>query len=148
MQTEAVRLAERQYESNRRQAEQGILAPVDVVAAQTQVATFQQNLFTAQQALTPAENNLKSLMLPNRTRPDVGGGADSGNAARYDVRPFPALETPSNRRWPARPEMAETALGLDINGLNTRLAQRGRAAAHRRLRQPHAAGPGGQPPCR
>ena len=33
VQTEAVRLAERQYESNRRQAEQGILAPIDVVAA-------------------------------------------------------------------------------------------------------------------
>jgi len=67
VQTEAVRLAERQYESNRRQAEQGILAPVDVVAAQTQAATFQQSLFTAQQILTSAENSLKSLMLPNRT---------------------------------------------------------------------------------
>ncbi len=66
VQTEAVRLAERQYASNRRLAEQGILAPVDVVAAQTQVATFQQLVFGAQQALTQAENNLKSLMLPNR----------------------------------------------------------------------------------
>ena len=67
VQSEAVRLAERQYESNRRQAEQGILAPVDVVAAQTQAATFQQSLFTAQQVLTSAENSLKSLMLPNRS---------------------------------------------------------------------------------
>ena len=66
VQMEAVKLAERQYESNRRQAEQGMLAPVDVVAAQTQFATFQQNLFAAQTALTAAENNLKSLMLPNR----------------------------------------------------------------------------------
>ena len=60
VQTEAVRLAEHQYASNRRQAEQGILAPIDVVAAQTQVATFQQSVFAAQQALTQAENNLKS----------------------------------------------------------------------------------------
>ena len=52
VQTEAVRLAEQQYESNRRQAEQGVLAPVDVMAAQTQVANFQQNVFLAQQALT------------------------------------------------------------------------------------------------
>src|SRR5262249_51824860 len=65
VQSEAVRLAEQQYASNRRQAEQGILAPVDVVAAQTQVATFQQNLFAAQSALTQAENNLKVLMLPD-----------------------------------------------------------------------------------
>jgi hypothetical protein len=34
-----------QYHSNRGLAEQGILAPVDVVAAQTQVATFQQLVF-------------------------------------------------------------------------------------------------------
>ncbi|MGD0617851.1 MAG: TolC family protein [Bryobacteraceae bacterium] len=50
VQTEAVRLAERQYASNRRLAEQGVLAPVDVVAAQTQVATFQQLVFVADAA--------------------------------------------------------------------------------------------------
>jgi HAE1 family hydrophobic/amphiphilic exporter-1 len=47
VQAEGVRFAERQYASNRRQAEQGLLAPIDVVAAQTQVATFQQSLFSA-----------------------------------------------------------------------------------------------------
>jgi HAE1 family hydrophobic/amphiphilic exporter-1 len=47
VQSEAVTLAQRQYESNKRQAEQGVLAPVDVVAAQTQSAIFQQNLFLA-----------------------------------------------------------------------------------------------------
>src|SRR5262249_6789773 len=67
VQTEALGLAEGQYESNKRQADQGILAPVDVVAAQTQVSTFQQTLLLAQQALTQAENNLKMLMLPDRT---------------------------------------------------------------------------------
>ena len=69
VQTEAVRLAEQQYASNRRQAEQGILAPIDVVAAQTQVATFQQNLFVAEQQLTQAENTLKTMMLPDRESP-------------------------------------------------------------------------------
>ncbi len=34
VQKEAVRLAMEQYESNRRQAEQGLLAPIEVVAAQ------------------------------------------------------------------------------------------------------------------
>ena len=34
VQKEAVRLAKEQYESNRRQAEQGLLAPIEVVAAQ------------------------------------------------------------------------------------------------------------------
>ena len=46
VQIEAVRLAEQQFASNRRQAEQGLLARIDVVAAQTQMATFRQNVFT------------------------------------------------------------------------------------------------------
>jgi hypothetical protein len=115
VQTEAVRLAERQYASNRRQAEQGILAPVDVVAAQTQVATFQQLVFGAQQALTQAENNLKSLMLPNRddllwncalipaTEVQDGCGA-SGPRRRGETSP-----------GIGRPELAETALSLEVN---------------------------------
>src|SRR5262249_19561361 len=56
VQGEAVRLAEQQEASNRRQVEQGLLAPVDVVQTQTQVATFEQTQFAAQAALTAAEN--------------------------------------------------------------------------------------------
>jgi len=64
VQIEAVRLAEEQFASNRRQAEQGLLARIDVVAAQTQMATFRQNVFTAQEALTRAENALKQMIAP------------------------------------------------------------------------------------
>ena len=119
MQSEAVRLAEQQYQSNRRQAEQGILAPIDVVAAQTQVATFQQNAFAAQQALTVAENNLKPLMLPERT--------DPCGAPRWFPRPSPIpapspprSTKPSGRRWPARRNWPKTASRREINALNTR----------------------------
>ena len=50
-----------QDESNRRQQEQGLLAPIDVVAAQTQLANFELNAYSAQTTLTQAENNLKTL---------------------------------------------------------------------------------------
>jgi len=46
--------------------QQGTQAPVDVIQTQTQVSTYQQNVFTAQQQLTRAENTLKASMLPNR----------------------------------------------------------------------------------
>ena len=141
VQSEAVRLAERQYESNRRQAEQGILAPVDVVAAQTQAATFQQSLFTAQQVLTSAENSLKSLMLPNRS--DLMWEAALIPETPLDTSAaIPPLEDAVKQALAGRPEMTETALALDINGLNTRLAQRGRAPAHRRVYQPAGRRPG------
>jgi HAE1 family hydrophobic/amphiphilic exporter-1 len=122
VQTEAVKLAERQYESNRRQAEQGILAPIDVVAAQTQAANFQQSLFAAQQTLTAAENNLKSLMLPNRS--DLMWGAALIPQTPLDLNvAIPALDDAVKQALATRPEVAETGLALDISTLNTRLAR-------------------------
>ena len=122
VQAEGVKLAERQYASNRRQAEQGILAPVDVVAAQTQAANFQQSLFAAQQTLTAAENNLKSLMLPDRH--DLMWGAALIPETPLDMNvAIPPLEEAVKQALAERPEVTETSLALDINKLNTRLAR-------------------------
>ena len=129
VQAEAVKLAERQYDSNRRQAEQGILAPIDVVAAQTQSANFQQSLFAAQQALTAAENNLKSLMLPNRS--DLMWSAALIPETPLDMNvTIPPLDDAVKQAMASRPEVAETSLAIDINGLNMRLA---REATHPRI---------------
>lgn len=122
VQEEAVRLAERQYESNRRQAEQGILAPVDVVAAQTQVAIFQQNLLLAQQQVTQAENNLKTLMLPSRDDLLWGMAIMPETQVNTDVK-LPLLDAALKAALSSRPELAEAALNLDINKLDVRLAK-------------------------
>jgi HAE1 family hydrophobic/amphiphilic exporter-1 len=120
VQTEAVRLAEKQYESNRRQVEQGILAPVDVTAAQTQVATFQQSLFGAQQALTAAENSLKQLILPDRT--DLMWSAAIVPETRPDVAPTAVpLRDAVSQAMTSRPELAESMIALDANKLDVRL---------------------------
>src|SRR5258706_1152139 len=66
VQIDAVKQARLQVESNQRMVEKGVLAPIDVVAASTQVTTFEQNVYTAQEAVTQAENTLKTLILPNR----------------------------------------------------------------------------------
>jgi len=122
VQAEAVRLAERQYASNRRQAEQGLLAPIDVVAAQTQVATFQQGLFTAQQALTQAENNLKSLMLPNRN--DFFWSTALIPATQPGVNPpVPDLEDAVRQALKSRPELAQSAISIEVNKLDARLSE-------------------------
>lgn len=67
VQLEAVEIGRQQDESNRRQQAQGLLAPIDVVAAQTQLAAFELDAYRAQAALTLAENTLKTLMLPDRS---------------------------------------------------------------------------------
>ena len=122
VETEAVRLAEQQYHSNQRMAEQGVLAPVDVVAAQTQVATFQQGLFAAQQMLTQAENNLKALMLPNRTDLMWSMALTVETPLSAEVKP-PSLEEAIARALKSRPELSSNLLALDVNKLDARLSQ-------------------------
>jgi outer membrane protein TolC len=122
VQTEAVRLAEQQYASNRRQAEQGILSPIDVVAAQTQVATFQQNLFLAQQALTQAENNLKTMILPNRM--DLLWGAELvPETPPATEMALPNLNDALEEALRSRPELAESMINLEINRLDQKRSQ-------------------------
>jgi HAE1 family hydrophobic/amphiphilic exporter-1 len=67
VQIDAVKQARVQVESNKRLVEKGVLAPIDIVAAQTQVTTFEQNVYTAQESVTRAENTLKTLILPDRS---------------------------------------------------------------------------------
>jgi outer membrane protein TolC len=122
VQIEAVRLAEQQDASNRRQVEQGLLAPIDVVATQTQVATFQQNVFTAQQTLTNAENALKVLILPDRT--DMLWGmalVPEQSAAPQEV--LPGLDDAVKAALAARPELTESAVSIELNQFDTRLSR-------------------------
>jgi outer membrane protein TolC len=122
VQVEGMKLAERQFESNKRQAEQGLLAPVDVVAAQTQVSTFQQAVFAAQQGLTAAENSLKQMMLADRN--DLMWGAALVPETRVEPNvALPGLEDAVKAALSGRPEIAETALAMDINALDARLAR-------------------------
>lgn len=119
VQREAVKQARAQFESNRRQVEQGVLAPIDVVAAEAQIATFEQNVYTAQEAITRAENTLKTLLLPGRAVPEW-------------TRPLQPL-TPANLAPPSislpeavsnalanRPELEQMRASAEINQINTR----------------------------
>ncbi|MDE3165051.1 MAG: TolC family protein, partial [Acidobacteriota bacterium] len=122
VQTEAVDLAERQYDSNRRQAGQGVLAPVDVVAAQTQVSTFQQTLLAAQQALTLAENNLKMLMLADRG--DLMWSAALIPETQLESNlSLPVYDDAVKQALSTRPEIEEASLAQDINRADQRLAR-------------------------
>ncbi len=66
VQRDSVRDAKEQLEHNRRLVEEGQLAPVDIIAAQTQVANFEQNVYTALEDINRAENALKNLIAENR----------------------------------------------------------------------------------
>src|SRR5439155_196307 len=61
--------ARAQLEHNRRLVTEGSLAPIDVVAAETQVANFEQAEFAALEDVTRTENNLKNLIAENQQAP-------------------------------------------------------------------------------
>ncbi len=122
VQLEAVRLAEQQFASNRRQAEQGLLARIDVIAAQTQIATFRQNVFIAQEALERAENNLKQIIAPNR-RDLVWGAALIPETEAPATIAVPDLGSAVKQALSARPELKESDLSIAINKLDARLSR-------------------------
>ncbi|MBA3355170.1 MAG: TolC family protein [Pyrinomonadaceae bacterium] len=66
IQRDAVRDSKSQLEHNKRLVTEGALAPIDVVAVEAQVAGFEQNLFTALEEVSRAENILKNLIAENR----------------------------------------------------------------------------------
>jgi HAE1 family hydrophobic/amphiphilic exporter-1 len=122
VQIEAVRLAEQQDASNRRQVDQGTQAPVDVIQTQTQVATYQQNVFAAQQQVTETENSLKSLILPDRTDPLWGVAL---NTATESVLPVavPTLDEALRDAFSSRPDVKAGLIGIQTSELDARLAR-------------------------
>ncbi len=65
IQEEALKDTITQQHSNVRLARQGASAPIDVVQADTQVAVFEENVFSALQSVAMLQNQLKSELLSN-----------------------------------------------------------------------------------
>ncbi len=118
VQLEAVEIGRQQDESNRRQEQQGLLAPIDVVAAQTQLANFELNAYTAQLALTRAENNLKTLILPDRTAPLWASALIPSTPPETTPPVIPLLDA-VNEALADRPETAQVKISDEINQRDT-----------------------------
>lgn len=58
-----------QQHSNVRSARQGALAPIDVTQVNTQIAVFQQDVFSALEAVSVLQNQLKSQLVTNPNDP-------------------------------------------------------------------------------
>ncbi len=66
IQRDAVRDSRNQLEHNKRLVAEGMLAPIDVVAVEAQVAIFEQGVYSALEEVSRAENGLKNLIAENR----------------------------------------------------------------------------------
>jgi outer membrane protein len=119
VQLDAVRIGREQDESNRRQQEQGLLAPIDVVAAQRQLATFEGNAYSAQETLTSAENTLKTLILPDRTDPTWSNALIPITPVNVSP-PVTPLQDAVREGLTNRPELAQVQISSEINETDNR----------------------------
>ena len=113
---DAVRLVEEQLANNRRQAEVGTLAPLDVVSAATQLEARRQEVFQAMNSVAQAENALKTLTVK-------GAGAELLSTRiipteDFEAKPIEMSLTEALRLAEEnRPEMRQFALQQEINGV-------------------------------
>ncbi|HEV2800863.1 MAG TPA: TolC family protein [Pyrinomonadaceae bacterium] len=119
VQIDAVRQARIQVESNQRLVAQGVLAPIDIVAANTQVTTFEQNVYTAQEAVTRAENTLKTLILADRTAALWSRPLTPVTPVSLEAPRVP-LETAVRTAITNRPELSQLQTSAEINQIDTR----------------------------
>jgi HAE1 family hydrophobic/amphiphilic exporter-1 len=122
IQRDSARDARTQLEHNRRLVAEGQLAPIDIVAAEAQVANFEQNIYVALDEVGRAENALKNLIAENR-RSEVWRVALVPTDAVDVQPPVVALEDAMQAALATRPELQQSDVAREINLLDQRLAR-------------------------
>ncbi len=117
VQVDTLKQSREQVESNRRLVDQGVLAPIEIVAAEAQIANFEQLIFLAQEAVTRAENTLKSLVLPDRAAAEWSRSLTPVSPMSLII-PKIGLEIAVTEALSNRPEIEQIQLNEDINKID------------------------------
>lgn len=119
VQRDAVAVARTQLDHNRRLVEQGQLAPIDVVAAEAQISTYEQRVFSALEEVSRTENSLKNLVAENHDSPIWSESlvpVDPVELAVPEVSLPDALKTAMENR----PELQQSNVLQEINQIDQR----------------------------
>lgn len=119
VQRDGVKIAKAQLEHNKRLVNEGQLAPIDIVAAETQVATFEQAVYDALNAVNIYENVLKNLIAPTRTDAIWGEAIVPIESVEQKV-PDTTLTDALDSAMKNRPELAVSNTQLAINKIDQR----------------------------
>jgi HAE1 family hydrophobic/amphiphilic exporter-1 len=119
VQRDAVSVARTQLEHNKRLVNEGQLAPIDVVAAEAQISTYEQRVFGALEEVSRTENNLKNLIAKNQ-KAELWAESivptDPVNLAAPEVSFPDALKTAMENR----PELQQSNVLKEINQIDQR----------------------------
>jgi outer membrane protein len=120
VQRDGVRDAKDQLAHSRRLVDEGQLAPIDIVASETQVAVFEQSVYDALNIVAQSENAFKNLISPRRT-----DGLWSESVTPVDSVNLEAPTTTFSEALSAalqnRPELEINDAQKDINKIDQRL---------------------------
>jgi HAE1 family hydrophobic/amphiphilic exporter-1 len=119
VQRDAVSVARTQLEHNKRLVNEGQLAPIDVVAAEAQISTYEQRVYSALEEVSRSENNLKNLIAQNQKAQLWSESivpTDPVDLAVPDVSLPDALKTAMENR----PELQQSNVLREINQIDQR----------------------------
>ena len=119
VQRDSVKDAKDQLAHNRRLVEEGQLAPIDIVAAETQVANFEQAVYDALDTVTQNENTLKNLIAQNKDDALWGEAVTPVDPVDLDA-PATTLPEALSAALANRPELEVNQTQRDINRIDQR----------------------------
>jgi HAE1 family hydrophobic/amphiphilic exporter-1 len=119
VQRDAVTVARTQLEHNKRLVNEGQLAPIDVVAAEAQISTYEQNVFSAIEEVSRAENNLKNLIADNQKAAIWTESLVPTDPVDLTA-PVVSLPDALKTAMENRPELQQSHLAGEINAINQR----------------------------
>lgn len=119
VQTDTLNQARDQLESNKRLVAKGVLAPIEIVAANAQISNFEQAIYLAQGNVTLSENALKTLLLPDRSSAEWSRPLTPVTSPDLDV-PKIGLEVAMTEALKNRPEITQLEITSEINQIDQR----------------------------
>jgi len=119
VQRDAVRVAQTQLSHNKRLVQEGQLAPIDIVAAEAQISTYEQGVFGALEEVSRSENNLKNLIAENQSSPLWSESIVPSDPVNLQV---PAISLPDalQTAMANRPELQQANVVKEINEIDQR----------------------------
>jgi outer membrane protein TolC len=117
VQQQAVTVAQKLYNDNKKQLEIGTMAPLDVTRAESELATDRQNLIVAQTVQLQDQQTLKNAISKNPLAPNFVNVEiiPTDLPSRPEAIEAPSFEDAVKEAFAKRPELQEEALNL-LNG--------------------------------
>ena len=117
VQRDAVTVAQTQLTHNKRLVQEGVLAPIDIVAAESQISTYEQGVFTALEDVSRSENLLKHLIAENQSSQIWKESIVPSDPIDLQV-PAVALDDAIKTAKENRPELQQSTVVKEINEID------------------------------